>query len=233
MITSKDYILINGVSSDTVGLYIDTPPMPQMQAQKFQQITVPGRAEQITFKERVMEDIQVDISAYLFSDEYSAVPDAIYAYLCNAETLMTSKSSEFYYKVRRVLNVVPTYKGHGKQFIQLSFICSPFRYSVENSTISVTSNEFWISNNGTYYCQPTYRLNGNGTLILEVNEDTENRLIIENVSGHVIVDAEKLLVHKNNVIAKSKGQIPFMALGKNKIKHNATSIEIVKNERWI
>lgn len=232
-ITSSDYIKINGVSSDTVGLYIDTPPMPPMQVPVFQQVTIPGRAEQLTFKEASMEDIQIDISAYLFSDTDSAVPNEIYAYLCNAETLVTSKSSDFYYKVRRVLNVSPTYKGHGKQYLQLSFICSPFRYSATNTTITNSNSEFWIVNNGSYYCQPTYRLNGNGTLTLEVNDDTSNKLVIENVQGYVIVDAEKLIVHKDGTFKKSKGQIPFFAVGNNKIKHNATSIEITKNERWV
>ena len=230
--TGKDYIIVNGVSSHEIDLYIDTPPMPPLQAPLFETITIAGRAEQLTFNQVSREDIQIDISAYMF-DDTAYNPTALYNYLANTQTLQTSKSADYVYRVSRLLNVVPSYRGHGKQFLQISFMCSPFRYSVSDTTYHTNKKEFFISNTGSFYAQPVYRLNGTGTLTLEVNDDSDNKLIIPNVKDFCIVDAEKLLVHKDNVIMTSKGQIPFMAVGSNKVVTNADSIEILMNTRWL
>ena len=232
-ITGRDYIIINGVSSDTVGLYIDTPPMPPMQARNFQTVSIPNRPEVLTMQEITRPDIQIDISAYLFDDEQSADPSAIYAYLNNAVTLSTSKSEDFEYRVRRLLGVTPSYQGHGKQLLTISFICSPYRYSTDNDAIELTAFPNSITNGGNQFCQPVFKLYGTGELTLTVNEDEANKLVIPDVDGYVIADAEKLICHKNGTFVRCSGKIPFLAVGDNSIETNATKIEIIKNERWL
>lgn len=230
--TGRDYIIVNGVSSDTVGLYVDTPPMPSYQAPVTEAIVIPGRSETITVDQSTREDREVPISGYLF-DNTAFEPDDLYAYLSTAKTLVTSKSSKYFYKVNHLQSITPTYQGNGKQFLQIVFQCSPYRYAVDNKTYIYDKDEVWISNNGSYYCQPIYKLYGSGTVQLTVNGDEENKLIIPNVDGYVTVDAEKILCYKENVIVKSKGQIPFLQTGENLIQTNAASIEITLNERWI
>ena len=232
-ITGRDYIIINGISSDTVGLYIDTPPMPPMQARNFQTISIPNRAETLTMQEITRPDVQIDINAYLFDDEQSADPAVIYAYLDAAETLKTSKNDDFEYRVRRLLGVTPAYQGHGKQLLTISFICSPYRYSTDNEPIEYSYSPASITNSGTVFCEPIYKLYGTGELELIVNEDEANKLVIPDVDGYVIADAEKLICHKDGTFLRSSGKIPFFNVGENSIETNATRIELIKNERWL
>lgn len=232
-ITGRDYIIINGVSSDTVGLYIDTPPMPPMQAQNFQTVSIPNRPEVLTVRSITRADVQVDINAYLFDDDQSADPSAIYAFLDNAETLGTSKSEDFEYRVRRFLGVTPAYQGHGKQLLTLSFMCSPYRYSTDNDAAELMTFPNTVNNSGNVFCQPIYKLYGIGELTLTVNEDTDNTLTIPDVDGYVVADAEKLICHKDGTFMRCSGKIPFLGVGDNSIETNATKIEIIKNERWL
>ena len=207
-ITGRDYIVINGVSSETVGLYIDTPPMPPMQPRNFQNVVIPNRPETLTMQDVTRSDIQIDINAYLFDDEQSADPSEIYA-------------------------LIPAYQGHGKQLLTISFICSPYRYSTDNEASEITQLPSVVKNSGSIFCQPIYKLYGNGELTLTVNEDEENQLVIPDVDGYVIADAEKLLCYKDGTIVRCAGKIPFLNVGDNYIQTNATKIEIIKNERWL
>lgn len=232
-ITGRDYIVINGVSSETVGLYVDTPPMPPLQAKNFQTITIPNRPEVLTMHDVTREDIQIDINAYLFDDEQSADPSALYSFLDNATTLSTSKNADFEYKVRRLLSVIPAYQGHGKQLLTISFICSPYRYSTDNEATEITQFPAIANNSGNVFSQPTFKLYGSGELTLTVNEDTDHTLVIPDVDGYVIADAEKMLCHKDGTIMRCSGKIPFFNVGDNSIETNATKLELIKNERWL
>lgn len=231
-ITGRDYIIVNGVSSDTVGLYIDTPPMPVFQARNFQDVVIPNRGV-MTLQNDDRADIQVDITAYLFTDDDSANPQLIYQFLDGAETLSTSKSDDFYYKVKRVLSVLPAYQGHGKQAMTISFVCDPYRYSTSNDVVEINNSTAIINNSGTVYSQPVWKLYGTGTLTLTVNEDDDNTLVIPDVDGYVIADGEKLICHKDGTFMRCSGLIPFLATGDNYIQTNATKIELTKNERWL
>lgn len=231
-ITSKDYIIVNGKSSHEVGLYIDTPPMPTMSTQTYQTLNIPGRTEALTLKDKAREDITVVINAYLFDDE-AFNPNDLYAFLSDAKTLSTSKSADYYYKVRRLENIIPSYSGKGKQFLEITFVVSPLRYATDNEPVSSPENMFTVKNDGTYFSQPIYKLYGNGTITLMVNEDEDNQLVIENAKDYVIVDSERMICHKDGVVMRSKGQLPFFSVGLNMVETNATRTEITVNKRWL
>lgn len=232
-ITGEDYIIVNGVSSATVGLYIDTPPMPPMQAQNFQTVAIPNRPEELTMRSITRSDIQVNITAYVFREEESSNPADIYAFLDGARTLQTSRNEDFEYRVKRFLGVTPAYQGHGKQLLTLSFMCSPYRYAIANEAVEITEQSSTIAVGGSVFCQPVYKIYGSGNLTLTVNEDTANTLTIADVDGYVIADAEKIICHKDGTFKRFGGKIPWLAVGNNLIVTNATKIEIVKNERWL
>lgn len=230
-ITSRDYIIINGKNSNDVGLYVDTPPMPTKPEREYTSISIPGRPEPLAIKKVNRAERQVDLNCYLFGDE-AYDPDELYAYLESAETLITSKSSKYLYRVNNLLQIIPTYQGHGKQFLQISYMCSSYRYAILNEPITITRSGYMIDNNGTEYCQPQYRIYGNGSINLKVNGET---LKIFDVSDYVVVDAEALMVHKDGDNVVSSGKLPFLAVGTNRIEFSGdvSKIEITKNERWI
>lgn len=230
-ILSKDFFLINGVSSHTVGLYVDTPPMPGKPEIQYTSISIPGRPEPLTMKQKNRAERQVDLNCYLFDDE-AYNPDALYAFLESAKTLITSKSDKYQYRVNSLLQIQPTYMGKGKQYLIISYMCSPYRYAVENEPVAVSRTGYMLDNNGTEFCQPQYKIYGNGNINLKVNGET---LKIYDVNKYVIVDAEALMVHKDGANVLSNGKLPFLNTGTNLIEYSGTvsKIEITKNERWI
>lgn len=230
---SKDKIWVNDVSSDTVNLYVDTTPFPNKAEEVTHDIIIPGRDEKIIVSDNYYEDIQIDISAYTFDNTFDMLK--VYKWLENAKTLRTSESYLFYwYKVKKVLGIIPNYLGHGKHNIIISFVCSPFKYK-DTNIITKTSKTFSILNTGGYYCRPIYKLTGSGDITLTVNND-ENRIKVFGVQGSCTIDAERMLVYDNSGnLLKTQGKIPFAVVGSNDvvITGNVSKSEITLNERWI
>lgn len=165
--TSKDKMFINGISSDGVGLYIDSPPSPPMPKRTYSSYTVPGRSEAFTLADDLYEDITITVRAFVFDGLYQ--PEAIYAFISGAKTVSFSTSEQYFYKVKRVLGIVPQYRDHDKRFLQIQFVCSPYRWAQENDYKTVTNGEgFKIK--GNFYCEPVYHLEGiSGDVVFTVN----------------------------------------------------------------
>lgn len=231
-ILSKDKIWINDVSSDTVQLYVDTPPLPPKAEKITQDVTIPGRDESLVFTENMYSDIQIDLSTYIFDNDTDM--SFIYKWLDGAETLRTTQSDFYYYKIKKVLGVIPNYLGHGKTNIILSFLCSPFKYKVDN-TIQSAAKSFTVTNSGGYYCRPVYKITGSGTITLAVNNDS-NKITVYDVSGECVIDSERMLVYDSSGnLLRTSGKIPFCVIGENRVEitGNVTKSEITMNERWM
>lgn len=229
---SRDKIWVNDVSSDTVNLYVDTTPFPNKAEQVTHDITIPGRDEKIIISDDYYEDIQVDISTYTFDNTFDMLK--VYKWLEGAKTLRTSESNFFYYyRVKKVLGIIPNYLGHGRHNIIISFVCSPFKYK-DTNTIVKTAKTFSVSNTGGYYCRPVYKLTGSGDITLTVNNDA-NRIKVFGVNGSCTIDAERMLVYDDSGnLLRTQGKIPFAVVGNNDvvITGNVSKSEITLNERW-
>lgn len=229
---SKDYIIINGVSSNTVHVWIDTPPMPPKARKKTQSISIPGREDVITTNGEY-EDVEYKITAYVFERDYN--PDQLYIWMENAKTITTSLSSDYYYKVKKVNGVTPSYSGHGKYRLDLSFTCSPFRYSLSNNKIEKTTKTFTINNTGTYFSEPVYEIQGSGEISVKVN-DNENTITVYDVNGTIIIDCERLVAYNSdNDFLVTKGVFPFLSVGSNTVTvtGNVTKTGVYVNKRWL
>lgn len=230
-IKSKDYIVINGISSDTVHIYIDTPPIPPKAEKKTQTIVIPGREDVITTNGEY-EDITITINGYVFDRDYD--PGDVYRWLEVAKTLKTSLSADYYYKVKKVMGVNPNYLGNGKYRLELQFLCSPYKYSVENEKHEETSKTFTISNEGTIYSQPTYIVYGNGEIKIRAADD-ENTITVYNVNGKATIDCERLVAYDDNKnIMMTSGIFPFLNAGNNNIviTGDVSKVEYYTNSRW-
>lgn len=158
---SKDKMYINGVSSDTVGIFVDTPPMPPMAEEIVEEINIIGRAESNYYHTGTYKDITITVNCYIF--DYGDHPDLIYKYLRGAKTLSFSSADDYYYKVKRVAGLTPSYNGKGKNTLSVQFICSPFKYAVNQQTVTFQRGEdetktVQVFNAGTVYAEPIFIL---------------------------------------------------------------------------
>lgn len=189
-VSSKDYIYINGVSSNTVGLYIDMPPVPPIALRRGTNYNVGGEADAFSL-ENGYDDITVKIKAFVFYAE-DFDNSELNSYLNNVKTLQTSRNTKFYYKVKRVTSVSASVSADGKKIkYDISFLCYPFKYYVENPEIPLTHGII-IENKGKLFSRPVFRFNVSGTLKLDVNGTAITVFNMRN-DADVVVDCERMI----------------------------------------
>lgn len=227
----RDYIKINGISSETLNLWADTPPVPSMAKQKYTS-WVNASDEGGTTADDTFEDVTLNFDLYSFFDE-NYDNTAVYQYFSNAQTLEFSRHEGFYYKIKQVsVTCEGQYDGNRMKY-RASFKLSPFRYAVNNPEIEVTSGDV-IENSGSRYSRPVYTLTGSGTATITVNGET---FTINDLSGTAVIDCTRMVVYDltsgDNLLPKTSGKLPFLAVGNNVISYtNVTSLTLKKNERW-
>ncbi len=236
---ADDYILINGVSSDTVDIHIDTPPAPPMAQQRYT-TTYTGADEDQTVPDDTFEDMQYPIDFYSFFPE-NYDNSAIYAFFKGAKTLQVSRLPGYYFKVRKVALSQPRVVADGKRIdYSATFTLAPFKYKVDTEFISVTSGDT-VVNSGTRYARPIYKIHTKpATLGMEYNvtltvNGADFELTNLPINADVFVDCERYIVYSGDTIMtyKSNGLFPFLAVGNNtvEISGDYTSLAVRKNER--
>lgn len=235
---SPDYLIIDeSRTSNDVGIWVDTPPMPPMAEQVCREINIPDREETLTVIDETYKDIPLAVKAYIFSNAFDIT--GVYTWLRGAKKLRFN-SSDYYYRVKQVKPPTLNYQGNGKTVMTLNFVVSPFRYISSETVITSSQTTTTVQNAGNKYCRPQYKIYGSGTLTLRVDNDTNNQIKITGVDGYVIVDAERMLVYKDSTFLSSEGVIPFLDVGSSEVKvlpqssgDTFTSIEITRNQRVV
>lgn len=225
-----DFIEINGISSETVNVWIDTPPMPPKAKLKTQNIVIPGREDVITSNGEY-EDIPLSITAYVFERDYD--PAALYEWMEKANAIKTSISNKYYYKVKKVHEVSPQYAGHGKYKLALNFTCDPYKYNSDNPVWTTGGDEINVRNNGTAVSRPLFVITGSGDIGIETNSD---KVTVKNVSNKAYIDCQRLVCYDDsNHILASSGRFPELKVGFNTINiyGNVTTTQFQINERWL
>lgn len=227
----RDYIKLNGASSETLNLWVDTPPVPPMARQRYTS-WVNAADEGGTTADDTFEDIKLSFDLYSFLDEdYDNT--AVYQYFTNVQTLEFSRHSGFYYKVKQVsLDSSGKYDGARIRY-RASFVLSPFRYGVDNPEISISSGDT-VTNNGSRYARPVIRLTGSGEAKVTVNGEAFTFL---ELSGKAVIDCVRMVAYDpdngDNLLPNTTGKFPFLAVGNNTITYtNISSLDLTKNERW-
>ena len=237
-----DWIKINGISSDSLGIWVDTPPMPILGKRRRSTVST-GADEDVTTILDSYENSQLTVNFFTFKDAYTGTEEtayydntAIYSYFANAQTLETSRHEGFFYKVRDIsaIKPVPTYNAKKARY-SVTFTVSPFRYKVSNSPIALTSPAT-IANEGSIYSKPQIAFTGTGNVTITCNGDEFNVYNLA-ANSEVIIDSNRRITVINNQIvnASTNGKYPMLAVGNNVIALTGTvsNATITKNERWL
>lgn len=228
---SKDFFKINGVSSETVGIYVDTPPVPPMAHKKYTNYFCD------VDDDYVYEDIKFPIRFFTFYNE-DFDNSAIYAFLHNAETLEISRLSGYYYKIKDFEVQQPNVSYDGAKIeYQVDFTLEPFKYKIDNPEIELdTTSETIVINNSTHFCKPTFNISiagdsGQTDVSIYVN-DVEFK--IEDVgSGNIVVDSETMTVIKKgnpdvNLLMHTADDFLYMHSGNNVVRCSITNGTVVR-----
>ena len=234
---SRDFLVINGnknSNDESIGLYIDTPPMYSMAEQKTTVINIPDREESLYITHNEFEDVTMRITGYTFTNDFNI--SRVYEWLRTAKTFWFNSNPKYYFRVKKLLGITPKYQGHGKNIIDISFIVSPFRYFADEAVTSYTAKTFQVNNQGNYYSRPLYTVYGNGDITISTVDASDKpieSLKIFGVSGNCTIDSERLIISKDGAFLRTEGVIPILNPGQNKIKitGNTTSVTVRMNQR--
>lgn len=229
----SDWFKINGISSNSLGLLVDTPSVPPMARRRFTTYQA-GSDEDGTYSDDTFEDISYNLIFYTISRQDFDNTD-IYAFLANAETLEISRLSGYYYKIRQLAVDNPENLFRGEKIrYTLNFRLAPFRYFTEKPPISLTNNGGIVQNNGTRYSKPIFEIVGTGDISITVNGKKFEVKGLTN-SQKIIIDTSKYITYSGNELFHNRtiGQYPFLNVGGNVISWggNVENVEISLNER--
>jgi phage-related protein len=229
-IISADYFIVNGVSSATVGLFVDTPPVPPMAAQRYTEWAT-GVDMDNSSPDDVYENIQITLSCYMFFKSVNFSLAEVYAFLAPAKTLQLSRFADRYLKVRQVQSVSPSSQYDGNKIkLQIGFVCAPFKYHTENDEIAVNSDV--ITNPGTRYSRPVYKIAHSGACSMKINGDELQ--IAAAAPSPIFIDAARMFAYDaigQNATKYTTGNFPFLQPGSNAFEATNCTVTVTGNWR--
>lgn len=247
-IISPDYFVLDGISSETVGLYVDTPPIPPLAKQRYTTWKT-GIDMDSSSPDDVWENITLTFKCFIFMQNDNFDLSAIYAFIRGKSTLQYSRFPDRYFKIRQIGGITPSqsYDGH-KITLTVQFVCAPFKYHTTNPKFTPQDNV--IVNPGTRYSRPLYHITQHETpgygydeeATIMVNGQALKIYFPDSYSNPIdlIVDAERMIAYSidnpqfpdgENWTRYTYGFYPFLSPGNNAITYTGCSVKVTGNWR--
>ncbi len=223
------------------GIFIEKRPNVPSPKRRVSYINIPGRNSSLRYDEETYEDITLSVECAVIGNIQSKIDD-IKAWLIGSgeSDLIFSFQSDKKY-IAQVVNSIDfeVILKITSRFV-IIFNCRPFKYSVMNEVINITSGTGTsVLNRGTVKSRPLVKVycSGNGAFVIN---NKEVKLIgIE--KPYVVIDSELeeayfvesgILSNANNYMS---GEFPVLDVGNNIVTFNGgvSKLEITPNWRWL
>lgn len=228
--TSEYSFTIDGVSSDTHGVFVETLyPVPHAQ----QRYTTGLTRKPYAIPDGVYNEIPYQIKFYKFYP--SSLDDKeLRLFLSKGGTLQLSTMEGIYFKILTMQTEVSQTADNKRVDYILTLTLEPYRYGVLNNWITLTSGDT-VANNGTITAFPTIELtNPDGNIKITVNNvDYDINDLTAGTAQNpkkYYIDRERFIIYDdsyNLVIGKDNGRLPELAVGNNTVSWTGT-VEAVK-----
>lgn len=230
-VSDTEKFSLDGVSSDTLGLFVDfLAPVP-LAEQRYTDFNT-GADEQGTTPDDVFNNIQYQIRFYTFlPDDYNDT--AIKAFCYGKSVLTLSRFPDYYFKIKKTSLQAADGSGYGKRIDYiLTLTLAPFRYTVDNEQITLASGDS-IVNEHTRYSKPEFEITGTGDITLTVNgaEFTVKGL---ETNQTIIIDSARHVTYSGNtlLIGKTEGKYPLLDVGSNTVSWTGSISSIKYKGNW-
>lgn len=233
-VSDTEKFTLDGVSSDTLGLYCDfLPPIPM--AEQLYTTFNTGADEMGTTSDDVFQDVRYQIRFYTFMpDNFNDID--IKAFCTGKQILMLSHCPDYYFKIRRMSLAVTDSSGYGKRIdYVLTLTLAPFRYSIDNDWMeldtSLTQNT--IYNLHTRYSKPTFDVTATGNIKITC-QDVDFMVTGLTASQQITIDSSRQIVYSGNnlITASFSGEYPLFNVGTNIITLSGDIDEIKVKGNW-
>ncbi len=235
-VKTRDNFWINGISALSYGLAMEMPTPVPMARQRYT-VWKSGDTDQ-SVPDDSFEDIEYTIVARKFKTPENFLNTDIYSLFAGAKSLRMTRNDGRYYRIKRVVSVIPTAAYHGNEITyRITLALSPFAYFVDNPETAIDNRYRRIDNPGTRYSRPIYKVNhstsGDSDLsvngqVLRINADAANPLWI---------DCERMIAYDENGVNQTQytnGVFPFLSPGTNllQISSDGTLYDMTVIGNW-
>ena len=230
----------NSISSDSVGLYVDTLPIPNMGQMRYSQWMV-GADEDRSAPDWTFEDIEYPITAYKFLPD-SLDDTILHEFFQNPQTLQLSILPGVFFKIRSIrVNAVGEYDNRRIRY-DITLTLAPFRYNTNNDELLLDDQSGTVVQvEGNRYAKPVFRiiaraqtLIGGETIKITVNGQEFDVHIPDAATTYI--DSDREIVYSNGYLLRDNalGKYPLLSPGANLISWTGSpsAVYLTKNERW-
>jgi predicted phage tail component-like protein len=219
-------------------LFVETPSIP-ISLEDVENIPVDGRNGTLTRRLGTYPDKVINIRFRLNTNDelyYSRIREIEeWLNIIDDKTLIFSfcDDKKFVVKSIECTNIARQLEWYGD--FDAKFTFEPFYYSIYGEMFETTDKIFKVYNIGNVYCEPYYKITGNGDISIKVNG---NNITITGVSGYIELDSNLYLCWKDiyNYMNNMTGKFEFLHLqkGENNIEitGDVSKIEINLRTRY-
>lgn len=231
-VSDTEKFTLDGISSDTLGLFCDyLPPMP-MAEQQYTTFNT-GADEAHTTPDDTYSDIKYVIRFYTFlCDDYNDM--AVKEFCANKTVLTLSRFPEYYFKIRKISLQAVDGSGYGKRIdYSLVLTLAPFRYSTTNSWITLSAPGNSVVNLHTRYSKPIFEITGTGDITLSVQNSPFS--VTGLTTGQtIIIDSDRHITYSGNayLTCQTNGQYPLFNVGANVVSWTGTITTVKYKGNW-
>lgn len=227
-------IKFDGVSSDTLGVYVERYPPYIMPAQKYEKISVPGRNGDLLFTQNAYENIEREYQIYISAKE-NKMDEAIrdvseWLYKPGYRRLEDSYDPDVYRMAFFTggLEVENYFNEFGKA--EIKFDCMPQRWLKSGETVIEMTETGYIQNPTAFPAKPLIKVYGNGSCGLVIGG---KGITLYEVSEYVMIDSESMNAYKGNLNRNKKmnGSFPILE-GRTNIQWTSAVTKIEITPRW-
>ena len=236
--TSDFSFSIDGVSSNTLGVFVDTlEPVPHAQ----QRYTTGLTRKPYAIPDEVYNEISYSIAFYKFFP--SDMDDKeIRKFLSKGSVLQLSNLPTVYFNILTMSCEVSQRADNRRIDYVLTFTLEPYRYGLSNPWINISSGAT-VANAGNITSYPLIELTDpDGDIVLTVNDiDYELKGLTASETetpNKVYIDRERFIIYDQNnmlMIGKDDGKMPELIVGNNSISWTGdiTAVRLKTNWREI
>ncbi len=220
------------------GIAIATRPTLPSPKRRVTFMEIPGRHSSVRYDEGTYEDITLVVECSLRSkDNLVGQIDALKGWLFPAgeDDLIFSFQDDRKYLAQVVNAIDFTQVFRYTSTFPIVFSCRPFKYTVDNELVTLTTSGTLLENPGTVKSQPIISVYGTGNVNLNINGqlvalyDLEDKIILNSEIQDAYDDA------MTNLNSKMTGEFPVLSPGSNTIEWLGTvqKLDILPNWRWL
>lgn len=231
-VTSPDYFELDDISSATVGLYVDTPPIPPFAQQRYTTWET-GMDSPSSSPDDTWENISLTFSCYVFLKNDDFDLSAIYNFVNGKRWLQYTRFANRKFKIRQIGGIAPSQRFDGNRIkMSITFVCEPFKYHTSNNTVSPDIDNI-VTNPGTRFSRPVYTITHSGECKITVNNADELKIAAAAASP-IYIDAERMIAYDSQGANQTKyttGFFPFLMPGANLVQATNCTVSLVGNWR--